>query len=60
MINENEEYEVIEAMKKYGGSFVVQLANLYERGDANNRLKIRLTWSEYWAQYKEMAEKSNG
>ncbi len=57
-MNENKEFEIVQAMKTYGGSFVVQLASLYERADANNREKIRNTWSNYWQQYKDMAKKS--
>lgn len=50
---------VIEAMEKYGGSFVVALAQAARRADADNLARIKATWPEYWQQYTEMADKPN-
>lgn len=47
---------VIEAMEKYGGSFVAALALAARRADADNLAKIKATWPEYWQQYAAMAE----
>lgn len=48
--------KVIEAMERYGGSFVVTLAQLARRADRTNLAKIKQTWPEYWAQYEEMSK----
>lgn len=47
---------VVEAMEKYGGSFVQALAVCFRRADAGNLYKLKTTFSEYWEQYTEMAE----
>lgn len=52
----DEEFKVIEAMERFGGSFVKELAELYQFADPDNRRKIRETWSEYWKKYREMAK----
>ena len=44
-------------MKKYGGGFVKQLAELMLHADPINLMKIRNTWSDYIAEYKRFAEK---
>lgn len=46
---------VIETMEKYGGSFVVALAQAARRADANNLAKLKAAFPEYWQQYTEMA-----
>lgn len=43
----------IDAMIKYGGSFVKQLGALAERADSFNLAKIKMTWPEYWTEYQE-------
>jgi hypothetical protein len=48
--------DVIEAMEKYGGSFVVALAQAARRADANNLAKLKAAFPEYWQQYTEMAK----
>ena len=48
--------EVIEAMEKYGGSFVVALAGAFRRADATNLAKLKAAFPEYWEQYTEMAK----
>lgn len=48
--------KVIEAMEKYGGSFVVALAQAARRADFTNLAKIKATWPEYWQQYTDMAK----
>lgn len=55
------DYWTIEAMAKYGGSFVKALAECARRADPQNLAKIKATWIEYWAEYektgREMEEK---
>lgn len=50
------DYYTIVAMRKYGGSFVVKLAELAQLGDANNLQKIKETWPEYWIQYEQQGK----
>lgn len=51
-----EDFNVLDAMEKYGGSFVVALANAARRADSINLAKIKATFSEYWDQYKSMVK----
>lgn len=46
----------IEAMRQYGGSFAVNLANLWLFADKENRQKIEKTWPELFEKYKNMVE----
>ena len=50
-----EDYKIVEAMEKYGGSFVKNLARLCYSADQNNLRKIKETWSDYWNDYRKMA-----
>lgn len=49
----NRTYWTIEAMRKYGGSFVKALAEAASRADRSNLHKIKTTFSEYWSEYEE-------
>lgn len=51
----SEDLAVIEAMKKYGGSFAAHLAQAASCADAENLAKIKATWPGYWQRYAEMA-----
>lgn len=53
-----EDYKVVEAMEKYGGSFVESLAKACYQADPINLMKIKTTWPNYWAEYTAMASKS--
>jgi len=53
---DEQEMKIVEAMSKYGGSFVKALAEAYRRGDARNRGRLRVTFAEYWETYKEMID----
>ena len=48
------DWEMYEAMKKYGGSFVVALAEVLARADSSNYSKLENAFPEYFAQYREM------
>lgn len=48
------DYWTIEAMAKYGGSFVKSLAEAARRADRQNLAKIKMTWIEYWTEYEKM------
>jgi hypothetical protein len=46
----------LEAMERYGGSFVQALAALYRRGDPDNQATLRHAFAVTFAQYAGMAE----
>lgn len=46
--------DVVEAMEKYGGSFVVALAGAFRRADTTNLQKLKDAFPEYWKQYEGM------
>ena len=51
--NDARDYWTIEAMAKYGGSFVKSLAEAARRADRQNLAKIKSTWVEYWTEYEK-------
>jgi hypothetical protein len=50
------DYDVIEAMKRYGGSFVKKLAEAFALADPQNQARLKAAFPEYWKKYTEMAE----
>lgn len=48
--------EVLNAMKRFGGSFVKCLGEAGLRADKENLLKIENTWPEYWSDYTNKAQ----
>lgn len=48
--------KVIQAMIRFGGSFVSNLGKAALCADATNLQKIKDTWPEYWQQYTDMAK----
>lgn len=53
-----QEGEIIEAMKKYGGSFVHALSTCFLFADSDNFKKLRHAFPEYWEEYREMVERT--
>jgi hypothetical protein len=51
-----EDFEVVEAMEKYGGSFVRALAQCFYRADDSNLIKLKRAFPEYWEEYKKFTE----
>jgi hypothetical protein len=51
----NEDRAVLQAMVRYGGSFMKFLGEAGFRADSINLAKIKRTWPEDWEQYREMA-----
>ncbi len=49
-----QEFEVVEKMAKFGGSFVQALAQCFYRADHQNFIKLKTTFSEYWEEYEKM------
>ncbi len=50
-----EEHKIIEAMERYGGSFVQALAAACWRADPNNFQRLKKAFPEYWREYSDMA-----
>lgn len=46
---------VIESMLLYGGHFVSALGFAARYADSQNLAKIKVAFSEYWSQYRDMA-----
>jgi hypothetical protein len=53
------ERQTIDAMLKYGGSFIKALAACYIAADPDNQGKIRDTWVLEWDKYLHMGESMN-
>jgi hypothetical protein len=47
--------DVIEAMHRYGGSFVEALAIAARRADRENLARLRLAFPDVWRRYAEIA-----
>ena len=48
--------KTIQAMRRYGGGFVVALSEAALAADANNLARIKKAWPEYWAKYTRMSQ----
>jgi hypothetical protein len=61
---ENDIFEVLAAMEKFGGSFVRTLASLYRLADGQNQARLRHAFDEYFTKYDAMStaikERKNG
>jgi len=49
------DHEIVEAMLKYGGSFVFSLAQCYRRADAENQAILKTAFAHVWREYAEIA-----
>ena len=49
------DWEIVEAMERYGGSFVQALAKAFQAADEENQRRIKATWPEYWKRYDDLA-----
>jgi hypothetical protein len=49
-------FDVLDAMDRFGGSFVKQLAVLYRLADSINQKKLEDTFSNYFEEYTKMSE----
>lgn len=52
----DKDLDIIEAMEKYGGSFVSHLAAAAKHADSKNLAKLKAAFPEYWKQYAEMVD----
>lgn len=55
-----DDFEVVQAMRRYGGRFVRALAAAAERADPQNLFIIKTAWPHYWAKYRDLAAHDNG
>jgi hypothetical protein len=51
-----EEFEIVERMGKFGGSFVQSLAGCFYRADRNNIERLKKAFPEYWLEYKNLTK----
>jgi len=56
---DDKEYEIIELMQEYGGSFVKALAECLLRADPTNYQKLKDAFPEYILEYARMANLHN-
>lgn len=47
--------DVLTVMESLGGSFASGLASLYRKADSVNRVKLKTTFCDYWAEYIQHA-----
>jgi hypothetical protein len=52
-VSEPTDWEIVQAMERFGGSFVRMLAACCHKADPVNFAKIKATWPELWAEYAE-------
>jgi hypothetical protein len=50
------DWEIVNTMERFGGSFVRTLAQLCHLADEENYRRIKGCWPEYWQKYAEMVE----
>jgi len=55
-MNEKQFYYMIMAMERYGGSFVVALADCFRKADAVNFAKLMHAFPEYMKEYSQKGE----
>jgi hypothetical protein len=48
--------QIMLAMRRDGGSFVVALGEAWMHADLVNSTKLRLAFPEYWAEYGELVD----
>jgi len=53
----DEDFAMVEAMERYGGSFVKSLAQCFYTADKSNFSKLKKAFPEYCEQYREMAKR---
>jgi hypothetical protein len=50
------DYDIVNAMARFGGSFVRCLAACYHAADPVNSLRIKAAFPDIWAEYAEMVQ----
>lgn len=54
MANPVDDYEILEAMTVYGGSFASALAGAFGRADSENYSRLKTAFPELWDEYREL------
>jgi hypothetical protein len=49
--------EILDAMNRYGGGFVVALARLFQRADAGNQAILREAFRHVFIEYGQLVER---
>jgi len=49
--------EILDAMERYGGSFVIALARLFQRADPHNQAILREAFRHVWIEYRQLCER---
>jgi hypothetical protein len=47
---------IVDAMIRYGGSFVAALGRLWYLADPQNQARLKATFGDYWTKYRELAQ----
>ena len=53
---QEEDYEVVKNMERFGGSFVKSLAQAFHHADPINCVRLKQAFPDYWVQYKNFHE----
>lgn len=53
---ETRDFETVDAMLTFGGSFVQALGAAFRAGDPRNRARLRDAFPDYFTQYEELAQ----
>lgn len=56
MSEPSRDLKIIEAMQRFGGSFVQALARAAVCADERNLHRLKVAFPDYWQEYDEMAE----
>lgn len=54
------ERAVVNAMSKYGGSFVKALAAAWYLADEHNKAKLKMAFTDYWTTYVRFVKDNPG
>ena len=55
----DQQLRVVEAMARWGGSFVKALAEAFYRADHTNFLRLKKAFPDYWKDYEVIAEQKH-
>jgi hypothetical protein len=54
-MTKEDDWDILTAMSRYGGSFVNALSEAAQRADRTNYAKLRAAFPDIWAEYRTMA-----
>jgi hypothetical protein len=52
------DYEIVQAMQTYGGSFVQALATAFQCADHQHQARLKAAFPELWQQYDDLARRA--